>query len=92
MGEALSKQQRQQRAYFDAEFSGYEEYVLENWRLSFIERIFGAIGALDGAEPYLDVGVGGSGATVIRSGTPRRRRGRLRPLACRHQVGQALRT
>ena len=67
MGEALSKQQRQQRAYFDAEFSGYEEYVLENWRLSFIERIFGAIGALDGAEPYLDVGVGGSGATVIEA-------------------------
>ena len=67
LGEALSEQHRHQRAYFDSEFSGYEEYRLENWRLSFIERIFGALDVLDGAEPYLDVGVGGSGATVIEA-------------------------
>ena len=65
--EALSEQHRHQRAYFDGEFSGYKEYRLENWRLSFIERIFAAVGVLDGGEPYLDVGVGGSGATVIEA-------------------------
>ena len=65
--ESLSEQHRHQRAYFDAEFSGYEEYRLENWRLSFIERIFTAVGVLDGGKPYLDVGVGGSGATVIEA-------------------------
>jgi SAM-dependent methyltransferase len=67
LAEALSEQHRHQRAYFDAEFSAYGEYRLENWRLSFIERIFGAVNVLDGGEPYLDVGVGGSGATVIEA-------------------------
>jgi ubiquinone/menaquinone biosynthesis C-methylase UbiE len=68
LGEALSEQHRHQREYFDAEFAAYEEYRLENWRRSFIERIFAAVGVLEGAEPYLDVGVGGSGATVIEAG------------------------
>jgi SAM-dependent methyltransferase len=40
---------------------------LDNWRLSFIERIFGALDVLGGGSPYLDVGVGGSGATVIEA-------------------------
>jgi SAM-dependent methyltransferase len=65
--DAPSEQHRLQRAYFDAEFSAYDRYWLENWRLSFIERIFGAVGVLDGRAPYLDVGVGGSGATVIEA-------------------------
>ncbi len=65
---ALSPQHLHQREYFDAEFSGYDEYVIENWRLSFIERIFTALRLVDGYEPYLDVGVGGSGATVIEAG------------------------
>jgi SAM-dependent methyltransferase len=71
--EQLSDQHVQQRAYFDAEFAGYSDYTVENWRLSYIERIFQATGALNGRAPYLDVGVGGSGATVIeaaRRGTP----------------------
>ncbi len=63
----LSPQHLHQREYFDAEFSEYDEYVVENWRLSFIDRIFTALRVLDGGEPYLDVGVGGSGATVIEA-------------------------
>jgi ubiquinone/menaquinone biosynthesis C-methylase UbiE/uncharacterized protein YbaR (Trm112 family) len=62
-----------QRAYFDAEFSGYERYSLENWRAGYIDRLRAA-GVLGGsASPLVDVGVGGSGYTVIeaaRSGRP----------------------
>ena len=65
--EALSEQHEHQRRYFDAEFETYERYEPENWRLSFIERIFEATGVLNGAAPYLDAGVGGSGATVIEA-------------------------
>lgn len=65
--EELSKQQQFQLRYFEAEFGAYEAYALENWRLSYIERIFGATGVLEGQTPYLDVGVGGSGATVIEA-------------------------
>lgn len=61
----VSAQQAAQREYFDAEFSALERYELPNWRLSFLERIVNALGVLSGAGPYLDVGVGGSGATVI---------------------------
>lgn len=65
--DGLTAQQVAQRRYFDAEFAGYESYELENWRLSYIERIFGALRVLDRRGPYLDVGVGGSGATVIEA-------------------------
>jgi ubiquinone/menaquinone biosynthesis C-methylase UbiE len=64
---ALSDQHEHQRRYFDTEFQNYERYEPENWRLSFIERIFGALGLAEDREPYLDVGVGGSGATVIEA-------------------------
>jgi len=65
--ETESEQHSHQRRYFDAEFSRYGEYDVENWRASFVERIFAAleIPRPDGA--YLDVGVGGSGATVIEA-------------------------
>ena len=65
--EGLSEQEEHQRQYFDTEFSGYAEYTLENWRQSFIERIFESLDVLDGGGPYLDVGVGGSGVTVIEA-------------------------
>src|SRR5438132_4887816 len=65
--EGLSEQEEHQRRYFDSEFSGYAEYALENWRQSFIERIFESLDVLDGGGPYLDVGVGGSGVTVIEA-------------------------
>jgi SAM-dependent methyltransferase len=67
IAESPTEQHRHQLAYFDAEFSGYTGYTVENWRLSYIERIFGALGVLDEQGPYLDVGVGGSGATVIEA-------------------------
>ncbi len=62
-----------QRAYFDTEFAGYAGYRLENWRLSYLQRLraAGLLGA--GEAPLVDVGVGGSGYTVIeaaRAGQP----------------------
>jgi SAM-dependent methyltransferase len=65
--EALTAQQQGQTRYFDAEFAAYERYELENWRRSYIERIFRELGIEAGRGPYLDVGVGGSGATVIEA-------------------------
>ena len=67
VSEALSDQHEHQRRYFDAEFEAYDRYEPESWRLSFIERIFDATGVLNGGAPYLDAGVGGSGATVIEA-------------------------
>jgi ubiquinone/menaquinone biosynthesis C-methylase UbiE len=55
-----------QRAYFDAEFSGYERYTLENWRAAYLDRLRGAR-VLEGSGPLVDVGVGGSGYTVIEA-------------------------
>jgi SAM-dependent methyltransferase len=56
-----------QRRYFGAEFARYETYRLESWRRSYLERLRAA--GLRGAErgPVLDVGVGGSGYTVIEA-------------------------
>jgi ubiquinone/menaquinone biosynthesis C-methylase UbiE/uncharacterized protein YbaR (Trm112 family) len=62
-----------QRAYFDAEFKEYDRYAPENWRLAYLDRLRTA-GVLTGStSPLLDVGVGGSGYTVIeaaRAGRP----------------------
>ena len=56
-----------QRAYFDAEFTGYERYALENWRAAYLDRVRAA-GLFEGGEdPLVDVGVGGSGYTVIEA-------------------------
>lgn len=63
----LTEQQLAQSRYFDAEFAAYERYRPEAWRRSYISRIFSALGIADGRGPYLDVGVGGSGATVIEA-------------------------
>ena len=63
----LSGQQSSQTAYFDAEFSAYDTYDPENWRRSFIARIFSSLGVVESGGSYLDVGVGGSGATVIEA-------------------------
>ena len=41
--ESLSRQQLSQTRYFDSEFADYgETYAPENWRLSFVRRIFGS--------------------------------------------------
>jgi ubiquinone/menaquinone biosynthesis C-methylase UbiE/uncharacterized protein YbaR (Trm112 family) len=70
---ASNPQYAGQRAYFDSEFSGYERYSLENWRVGYLNRLRAA-GVLDSSgSALLDVGVGGSGYTVIeaaRGGRP----------------------
>ena len=60
-----------QRAYFDAQFAAYDRYELENWRVAYLDRLRTA--GLFEAGPLVDVGVGGSGYTVIeaaRAGVP----------------------
>ena len=70
---AADPQYAGQRAYFDSEFRGYDRYSLENWRLGYLDRLRTA-GVLENTGgPLVDVGVGGSGYTVIeaaRSGRP----------------------
>jgi SAM-dependent methyltransferase len=56
-------QYAEQRAYFDGEFSRYERYSLEKWRVSYLRRVQAA--GLQGT--LVDVGVGGSGYTVIEA-------------------------
>lgn len=64
---ALSAQHEHQREYFDAEFSEFEAYRVDDWRKSFNDRMFPALDLTPERGPYLDVGVGGSGATVIEA-------------------------
>ncbi|HEV2119149.1 MAG TPA: class I SAM-dependent methyltransferase [Candidatus Bathyarchaeia archaeon] len=65
---SISEHERGQQRYFDAEFEGYSRYQLENWRRSFLNRIFTALGiGSTRNESYLDIGVGGSGYTVIEA-------------------------
>jgi SAM-dependent methyltransferase len=62
-----------QRAYFDFEFRGYQHYSLPNWRLAYLDRLRAAGLLSSSTAPLVDVGVGGSGYTVIevaRSGRP----------------------
>lgn len=56
-----------QRQYFDAEFASYAENQPEPWRLSYLQRLRagGVIG--DPQAALIDVGVGGSGYTVIEA-------------------------
>ena len=65
------KQHNFQEKYFDARFSKYHKYKLDNWRISYIKRIFDALGIKKNLNYnnkfYLDVGVGGSGYTVIEA-------------------------
>ena len=65
------KHYEHQREYFNKEFGSYKEYRLENWRISYLKRIFGALNIRDGLKTgndlYLDIGVGGSGYTVIEA-------------------------
>jgi SAM-dependent methyltransferase len=70
---ASNPQYAGQRAYFDSEFRSYGRYSLENWRVGYLDRLRAA-GVLEGSgAALLDVGVGGSGYTVIeaaRAGRP----------------------
>jgi ubiquinone/menaquinone biosynthesis C-methylase UbiE/uncharacterized protein YbaR (Trm112 family) len=70
---AADAQYGSQRRYFDAEFTSYTAYGLENWRLSYLQRLRSAGLLGGGVGPVLDVGVGGTGYTVIeaaRAGQP----------------------
>ncbi len=64
---------KQQKKYFNNEFKAYGEYKLENWRKSYLDRIFRSLGfgnfrSTDKSDHfYLDVGCGGSGYTVIEA-------------------------
>ena len=62
----LNRNHKYEKQFFDQEFSDYASYKLENWRISYIRRIFSSL-CLDTAveDYYLDIGVGGSGYTVI---------------------------
>jgi ubiquinone/menaquinone biosynthesis C-methylase UbiE len=62
----LTAHHKYEEQYFDQEFSSYEKYELENWRLSYIERILDILRPKVN-EYYLDIGVGGSGYTVIEA-------------------------
>lgn len=60
-----------QKKYFDDHYGAFKKYKLENWRLSFLDRIFhnlkiGKV-SVQGDDYYLDIGVGGSGYTVIEA-------------------------
>ncbi len=65
------KQHDHQEKYFDEHFSKFTDYELLAWRRSYIKRIFEAlnIGKMPDCrgEFYLDIGVGGSGYTVIEA-------------------------
>jgi len=58
-------QYRQQRAYFDAEFARLDDYALESWRVSYLNRLRAASVVGTPGTLIVDVGVGGSGYTVI---------------------------
>ena len=63
-----NKHHEHQRLYFDREFKGYDKYELENWRVSYLQRIFCALNiGNDSSDLYLDIGVGGSGYTIIEA-------------------------
>ena len=63
----LTDQHEHQRGYFDSEFAAFADYRIDDWRASFNDRIFKALELSPENGPYLDVGVGGSGATVIEA-------------------------
>ena len=69
MSNGTEAQHQGQRAYFDKAYSAYSGYQLENWRRSYIRRIFPELrlgpGKAKAAFKFLDVGIGGSGYTVI---------------------------
>jgi SAM-dependent methyltransferase len=70
---ATDPQYERQREYFDAEFAGYGEYKLDRWRVGYLRRLEAADALGGDGAPLVDVGVGGSGYTVIeaaRAGRP----------------------
>lgn len=58
-------QHHHQEGIFDREYSTYKNYLV-NWRRSYLKRIFKHL-ELKKGDRFLDVGVGGSGYTVIEA-------------------------
>ena len=64
----LNKQENKQKIWFENHYSKFskEEYFLENWRLSMVERIINSVNK-DKVKTYLDIGCGATGYTVIEA-------------------------
>jgi ubiquinone/menaquinone biosynthesis C-methylase UbiE len=60
----LPRLERRQMFYYDEEYSKYATYKLENWRISYLQRVFSLLD-LSLGDSFLDVGVGGAGYTNI---------------------------
>jgi ubiquinone/menaquinone biosynthesis C-methylase UbiE len=72
MTEKAAEEQRQhehQKAYFDRAYGRIDGYQLENWRLSYIDRIFADLKVRGCGSGYrfLDVGIGGMGYTSVEA-------------------------
>lgn len=59
------EQHQHQEEIFDKEYSTYKDYLV-NWRRSYLKRLFECL-QLKKGDRFLDVGVGGSGYTVIEA-------------------------
>jgi len=59
-----STQEQDQKKIFDQQFGTYTRYQLQSWQEFYLARIFNAL-QLQADDVFLDVGVGGSGCTVI---------------------------
>ena len=54
--------------YFNTQFENLSEYKLENWRKSYLDRIFKSLDLDSNVNNrFLDIGVGGSGYTTIEA-------------------------
>lgn len=59
-----------QQYIYDAEYKEYVKYHLDNWRVSYLRRIFELLEMGEknvGKGMFLDIGIGGSGYTVIEA-------------------------
>jgi SAM-dependent methyltransferase len=68
----LADHRRRQREIFDREFSRYQRYHLENWRVSYLQRMYTQLQlpaepSATAAGRFLDIGVGGTGYSVIEA-------------------------
>ena len=64
----MTKREKFQQVIYNAEYKEYTKYHLDNWRISYLRRIFELLemGEKDVTKgTFLDIGVGGSRYTVI---------------------------
>ncbi len=64
----LNVQEKKQQIWFNTHYSKFsdEKYLLENWRLSMLDRIFSFV-PKNKIKYYLDIGCGATGYTVIEA-------------------------